>query len=206
MLNFCANNYLGLADDPRIVAAAKRALDERGNGLSSVRFICGTQDIHKALEDKISEFHGMEDTVLYMACFDANAGLFEAILGEEDAVISDALNHASIIDGIRLCKAKRFRYNHMDMQGAAYPPAAWAGRGPPPLFSNWRRGVFPEWRVSRPGGQAARGRRGGRAAQAHRHGRSLQHGWRDRAAQQDRRAGREVQRYGRGPTMTCSRL
>lgn len=129
VLNFCANNYLGLADDPRIVAAAKRALDERGNGLSSVRFICGTQDIHKALEDKISEFHGMEDTVLYMACFDANAGLFEAILGEEDAVISDALNHASIIDGIRLCKAKRFRYNHMDMQGAARPPAARAGRG-----------------------------------------------------------------------------
>ena len=121
VLNFCANNYLGLADDADVIAAAKRAMDERGNGLSSVRFICGTQDIHKALEDKLSRFHGMEDTVLYISCFDANAGVFEAILGEEDAVISDALNHASIIDGIRLCKAKRFRYNHMDMQGTRWP-------------------------------------------------------------------------------------
>jgi len=115
VLNFCANNYLGLSSDPRIIAAAKTALDERGFGLSSVRFICGTQDIHKELEDSISKFHGMEDTILYPSCFDANAGLFEQILGPEDAVISDALNHASIIDGIRLCKAQRHRYAHLDL-------------------------------------------------------------------------------------------
>jgi len=115
VLNFCANNYLGLSSHPRIVEAAKKALDERGFGLSSVRFICGTQDIHKELEKAISEFHGTEDTILYPSCFDANAGLFEQLLGPDDAVISDALNHASIIDGIRLCKAQRFRYNHCDM-------------------------------------------------------------------------------------------
>ncbi len=115
VLNFCANNYLGLSSDPRIIAAAKTALHERGFGLSSVRFICGTQDIHKELENSISKFHGMEDTILYPSCFDANAGLFEQILGPEDAVISDALNHASIIDGIRLCKAQRHRYAHLDL-------------------------------------------------------------------------------------------
>jgi len=115
VLNFCSNNYLGLSSDPRIIAAAKTALDERGFGLSSVRFICGTQDIHKELEDRISKFHGTEDTILYPSCFDANAGIFEQILGPEDAVISDALNHASIIDGIRLCKAQRHRYAHLDM-------------------------------------------------------------------------------------------
>src|SRR5688500_9762170 len=115
VLNFCANNYLGLADHPDIIQAAKDALDTHGFGMASVRFICGTQDLHKQLEAKIAEFFGTEDTILYAACFDANGGLFEPLLGEEDAVISDALNHASIIDGVRLCKAKRFRYANCDM-------------------------------------------------------------------------------------------
>jgi glycine C-acetyltransferase len=115
VLVFCANNYLGLSSHPQVIAAAHRALDERGYGLSSVRFICGTQDIHKTLERRIAEFLGTEDTILYAACFDANGGVFEPLLGEEDAIISDALNHASIIDGVRLCKAQRWRYenNHM---------------------------------------------------------------------------------------------
>ena len=115
VLNFCANNYLGLADHPEIIAAAKHALDEWGFGLASVRFICGTQTIHKELEAELSRFLGLEDTILYPSCFDANGGLFETILGAEDAVISDALNHASIIDGIRLSKAQRHRYAHNDM-------------------------------------------------------------------------------------------
>jgi len=115
VLNFCANNYLGLADNPEVIAAAHKALDDHGFGLASVRFICGTQDLHKQLERTISEFFGTEDTILYTSCFDANGGLFETILGPEDAVISDALNHASIIDGIRLCKAQRFRYPNSDM-------------------------------------------------------------------------------------------
>jgi glycine C-acetyltransferase len=115
VLNMCANNYLGLSDHPVIVEAARKSLDEWGYGLSSVRFICGTQAIHKELERKISEFLGTEDTILYTSCFDANGGLFETLLGEEDAVISDELNHASIIDGIRLCKARRFRYKNSDM-------------------------------------------------------------------------------------------
>ena len=115
VLNFCANNYLGLAGDARVVETAKRALDRWGYGLSSVRFICGTQEIHKELEAKISAFLGMEDTILYSSCFDANGGLFETLLGEKDAVISDELNHASIIDGIRLCKAQRLRYATSDM-------------------------------------------------------------------------------------------
>ncbi len=114
-LNFCANNYLGLANHPALVAAAKKGLDSRGFGLSSVRFICGTQDIHRELEAKLSSFLGTDDTILYSSCFDANGGLFETLLGEEDAVISDALNHASVIDGIRLCKAKRYRYENNDM-------------------------------------------------------------------------------------------
>jgi len=115
VLNFCANNYLGLADHPELIEAAKRGLDSHGFGLSSVRFICGTQDIHKDLEQAISKFLGMEDTILYSSCFDANGGLFETILNDDDAVISDQLNHASIIDGVRLCKAKRFRYPNSDM-------------------------------------------------------------------------------------------
>lgn len=115
VLNFCANNYLGLSNDPQLIDAAKKALDERGYGVSSVRFICGTQDIHKELEKKISEFFGTEDAILYAACFDANGGVFEPLLGEDDAIISDALNHASIIDGVRLCKAKRYRYANADM-------------------------------------------------------------------------------------------
>jgi glycine C-acetyltransferase len=115
VLNFCANNYLGLADNAEVIQAAKDALDSHGFGMASVRFICGTQDLHKQLEAKIASFFGTEDTILYAACFDANGGLFEPLLGEEDAVISDALNHASIIDGIRLCKAKRFRYANSDM-------------------------------------------------------------------------------------------
>ena len=116
VLNFCANNYLGLADNPEVIAAAHKALDEHGFGLASVRFICGTQDLHKQLEQTISGFFGTDDTILYTSCFDANGGLFETILGPEDAVISDALNHASIIDGIRLCKAGRHRYPNSDMQ------------------------------------------------------------------------------------------
>ena len=116
VLNFCANNYLGLADNEEVVAAAHQALDDHGFGLASVRFICGTQDLHKKLEDTISRFFGTDDTILYTSCFDANGGLFETILGPEDAVISDALNHASIIDGIRLCKAQRHRYPNSDMQ------------------------------------------------------------------------------------------
>jgi len=115
VLNFCANNYLGLSSHPALVKAAQEALASHGFGLSSVRFICGTQDLHKRLEQAISDFHGTEDTILFPSCFDANAGLFEACLGPEDAVISDSLNHASIIDGIRLCKAQRHRYIHMDM-------------------------------------------------------------------------------------------
>lgn len=115
VLNMCANNYLGLANDSRVIEAAKDSYGEKGYGLSSVRFICGTQDIHKELEKVISDFLGMEDTILYSSCFDANGGLFETILSEEDAVISDELNHASIIDGIRLCKAKRYRYKNNDM-------------------------------------------------------------------------------------------
>jgi len=115
VLNLCANNYLGLADDPRIIEAAKEALDQRGFGMASVRFICGTQDLHKRLEQRISDFLGSADTILYPSCFDANGGLFETLLGEQDAVISDELNHASIIDGIRLCKARRLRYRNRDM-------------------------------------------------------------------------------------------
>ncbi len=115
VLNFCANNYLGLSNHPRILEAARRALDEYGFGLASVRFICGTQDLHKKLEEKISEFFQTEDAILYSSCFDANGGLFESLLGAEDAIVTDALNHASIIDGIRLCKAKRFIYDHADM-------------------------------------------------------------------------------------------
>ncbi|WNH12799.1 glycine C-acetyltransferase [Thalassobellus suaedae] len=115
VLNFCANNYLGLSSHPDVIEASKKAIDTHGFGLSSVRFICGTQDIHKALEQKTADFLGMEDCILYAAAFDANGGVFEPILGANDAIISDALNHASIIDGIRLCKAGRFRYNHNDM-------------------------------------------------------------------------------------------
>lgn len=115
VINFCANNYLGLSSHPRVIEAAKKAIDSHGYGMSSVRFICGTQDIHKTLEQKISAFLGTEDTILYAAAFDANGGVFEPLFGEEDAIISDALNHASIIDGVRLCKAVRYRYNHNDM-------------------------------------------------------------------------------------------
>ncbi len=115
VLNFCANNYLGLANHPDLIAAGKQALDQYGYGMASVRFICGTSEIHKALENRVSEFLQTEDTILYSSCFDANAGLFETLLNEKDAIISDRLNHASIIDGVRLCKAARFRFNHSDM-------------------------------------------------------------------------------------------
>ncbi|MDE6680487.1 MAG: glycine C-acetyltransferase, partial [Muribaculaceae bacterium] len=115
VLNFCANNYLGLADNKRLIEAAKKAMDERGYGMSSVRFICGTQDMHKELEKAISDYFKTEDTILYAACFDANGGLFEPLFTEQDAIISDSLNHASIIDGVRLCKAKRYRYANADM-------------------------------------------------------------------------------------------
>jgi len=116
VINFCANNYLGLANHPELIAAAKSGMDSHGFGMASVRFICGTQDTHKQLEKKLADFLGMEDAILYSSCFDANGGLFETLLGPEDAIISDALNHASIIDGVRLCKAKRFRYANNDMQ------------------------------------------------------------------------------------------
>lgn len=116
VLNFCANNYLGLSDNKELIEAAKKALDTHGYGMSSVRFICGTSDLHKKLEESISKFFGTEDTILYAACFDANGGVFEPLLGEEDAIISDALNHASIIDGVRLCKAKRYRYANANME------------------------------------------------------------------------------------------
>jgi glycine C-acetyltransferase len=116
VINFCANNYLGLSAHPRVIDAAKRAMDAHGYGLSSVRFICGTQDLHKQLEMKIAEFHGTEDTILYAACFDANGGVFEPLFDENDAIISDALNHASIIDGVRLCKAVRYRYANNNME------------------------------------------------------------------------------------------
>jgi glycine C-acetyltransferase len=115
VLNFCANNYLGLSADPALVRAAKQALDDHGYGMSSVRFICGTTDLHKELEKRVADFFGMEDSILYAACFDANGGVFEPLLSEEDAIISDALNHASIIDGVRLCKAQRYRYANADM-------------------------------------------------------------------------------------------
>lgn len=115
VLNFCANNYLGLSSHPEVIEAAKKTLDTHGFGMSSVRFICGTQDIHKELEQKLADFYGCEDTILYAACFDANGGVFEPLLGEEDAIISDSLNHASIIDGVRLCKAGRYRYANSDM-------------------------------------------------------------------------------------------
>ncbi|MBS1913850.1 MAG: glycine C-acetyltransferase [Bacteroidetes bacterium] len=115
VLNFCANNYLGLSSHPKVIAAAHAALDSHGYGMSSVRFICGTQDLHKSLEVKLAAFHGTEDTILYAACFDANGGVFEPLFGENDAIISDSLNHASIIDGVRLCKAKRYRYANADM-------------------------------------------------------------------------------------------
>ncbi|AKP33771.1 glycine C-acetyltransferase [Yersinia aleksiciae] len=117
VINFCANNYLGLANHPRLIAAAKKGMDTHGFGMASVRFICGTQDTHKELEQKLASFLGMEDAILYSSCFDANGGLFETLLGPEDAIISDALNHASIIDGVRLCKAKRYRYANNDMSG-----------------------------------------------------------------------------------------
>ena len=116
VLNFCANNYLGLSNHPALVEAAKQALDSHGYGMSSVRFICGTQDLHKELEQEIARFHGTEDTILYAACFDANGGVFEPLLTAEDAIISDSLNHASIIDGVRLCKAQRYRYKNADME------------------------------------------------------------------------------------------
>ena len=116
VLNFCANNYLGLADNEELIRKGKNALDEKGYGMASVRFICGTQDVHKDLELKISNFLGREDTILYSSCFDANTGLFETLLGLDDAIISDAMNHASIIDGVRLCKARRYRYQNNDMR------------------------------------------------------------------------------------------
>src|ERR1035437_8967443 len=115
VINFCANNYLGLSSHPKVIEAAKKAIDSHGYGMSSVRFICGTQDIHKELEAKITKFLGTEDTILYAAAFDANGGVFEPLFGEQDAIISDELNHASIIDGVRLCKAKRYRYRNNDM-------------------------------------------------------------------------------------------
>ncbi len=127
VLNFCANNYLGLSSHPKVIEAAHKTIDNRGYGMSSVRFICGTQDIHKELEEKLSKFLGAEDTILYVACFDANGGVFEPLLGDQDVIISDELNHASIIDGVRLCKAQRARYKHNDMADLEAQLQAFAG-------------------------------------------------------------------------------
>ena len=148
ILNFCANNYLGLADHPKIIAAAKAALNTHGFGMASVRFICGTQDLHKQLEERLSAFLGMEDTILYSSCFDANGGLFETILDEQDAVISDALNHASIIDGIRLCKARRHRYANNDMNESGALPEGSIRRAVP-ADRDGRR-VFDGWLSRQP--------------------------------------------------------
>jgi glycine C-acetyltransferase len=141
VLNLCANNYLGLAQHPAVLAAAKEGLDRWGYGMASVRFICGTQAVHRQLEEALSAFLGTEDTILYSSCFDANGGLFETLLGPEDAVISDELNHASIIDGIRLCKAQRFRYRNNDMADLAAklhgPAARGSGSSPPTGSSPW---------------------------------------------------------------------
>ena len=152
VLNFCANNYLGLSNHPRVLEAAARTLQERGYGMSSVRFICGTQDLHKELEATIARFFGTEDSILYAACFDANGGVFEPLFGEKDAIISDELNHASIIDGVRLCKAARYRYKHADMADlevqlkAAFP------------YCGDRRGVFDGRRHCAPEGHLRFGR------------------------------------------------
>jgi hypothetical protein len=163
VLNFCANNYLGLADHPDVIAAAKDALDSHGFGMASVRFICGTQDLHKQLEAKIAEFFGTEDTILYAACFDANGGLFEVLLGEQDAIISDALNHASIIDGVRLCKARRYRYANGDMADLeAQLDLQAARRRPPHRDDHQRRRVLdgrlrsPRWTGDRAGAPVRR--------------------------------------------------
>ena len=167
VLNFCANNYLGLADHPEVVAAAHEALDRWGYGLASVRFICGTQEVHKELEQRISGFLGQEDTILYSSCFDANGGVFETLLGPDDAVISDALNHASIIDGIRLSKARRFRYANRDMADLErqLKEAGSAGR----KLDRHRRRLL-HGRLPRP---AARDLRPGRPLRRHGHGRRL---------------------------------
>ena len=145
VLNFCANNYLGLADHPDVIAAAKEALDTHGFGMASVRFICGTQDLHKQLEQTIADFFGTEDTILYAACFDANGGLFEPLLDENDAIISDALNHASIIDGVRMCKAKRYRYANCDMADLEKQLQAGEGRRRAHQADHQRRRVLDGW-------------------------------------------------------------
>ena len=156
VINLCANNYLGLADDPELIAAGHAALDRYGFGMASVRFICGTQEEHKTLESRIAAFLGMEDAILYAAAFDANAGLFETILGPEDAVISDALNHASIIDGVRLCKAQRYRYANSDMARPGTLPERGQRRTAPADRHRWR--VLDGWVLR----QAGRDMRPGR--------------------------------------------
>jgi glycine C-acetyltransferase len=167
VLNFCANNYLGLADHPDIIAAAKDALDTHGFGMASVRFICGTQDLHKQLERTIAGFFGTEDTILYAACFDANGGLFEPLLDEHDAIISDALNHASIIDGVRLCKAKRYRYANCDMADLEAQLQAGEGRRCAHDHDHHRRRVL-DGRLHRAAGRDHHARREVRRAGAHR--------------------------------------
>ena len=149
VINFCANNYLGLANHPELIAAAKSGMDSHGFGMASVRFICGTQDTHKQLEKKLADFLGMEDAILYSSCFDANGGLFETLLGPEDAIISDALNHASIIDGVRLCKAKRFRYANNDMQAGGASERSSRGRRAS-RADRHRRRVLDGWRDRQP--------------------------------------------------------
>ncbi len=167
VLNFCANNYLGLADHPRLIEAAKRALDRHGFGMASVRFICGTQDLHKELEATIAGFFGKEDAILYAACFDANGGLFEPLLDERDAIVSDALNHASIIDGVRLCKAKRYRYANADLADLERQLGAGPSRWGAPDPDHHRRGVLHGW-TDRAAQGHRRARRAFRCDGAHR--------------------------------------
>lgn len=149
VINFCANNYLGLSSHPKIIEAAKKTLDTHGYGLSSVRFICGTQDIHKELEQKIADFHGTDDTILYAACFDANGGVFEPILHDTDVIISDELNHASIIDGVRLCKAVRHRYNNNDMDDLRRKTGGITEKRREEHFNCNRRCIFNGWLYSK---------------------------------------------------------
>ena len=195
VINLCANNYLGLADHPALIAAAKEALDSHGFGMASVRFICGTQDIHKELEAALTKFLGTEDTILYPSCFDANGGLFETLLGAEDAVISDELNHASIIDGVRLCKAQRYRYKNSDMADLEDAVAGGERRALPAhrdrrRFLDGRHDRESEGHL-RPGGKIRRDGDGGRRAR-----RRLYRQNRARHAGTLRRAGPDRRHHG----------
>ena len=226
VINLCANNYLGLADHPALIAAAKEALDSHGFGMASVRFICGTQDIHKELEAALTKFLGTEDTILYPSCFDANGGLFETLLGAEDAVISDELNHASIIDGVRLCKAQRYRYKNCDMADLEAQLQAAQRRALPSHRDRWRfldgrHDREPERRL-RPGGKIRCDGDGGRRPRRRvhrqnraRHAGTLRRAGPDRrdhgnvrqsARRRERRLHQRAQRDRRAPPATFAAL